>query len=281
MHTRPYTLFEPSSFKIPLVCDSPHSGTFYPSDFDYSASLSKLRSCEDTHVDELWKWAPHIGATLLTANFPRSYIDLNRAVTDIDLAMLEGNWPDPVSKSEKTNLGYGLIWRQIDSITSIYSRKLSVSEIQNRINNYYYPYYKTLFNVIKETLFEFGEVWHLNLHSMPNNAYERMKINNKYPLADFVLGDRDGTTCEPEFVDLIEKNLRFMGYKVSRNDPYKGMQIISEIGKPRKKQHSLQIEIRRPIYMDEKTRNPNKNFQVVKDDITVLLNNISEYLTHR
>ncbi|MGT2492987.1 hypothetical protein ACU4GD_27095 [Cupriavidus basilensis] len=43
---------------------------------------------------------------------------------------------------------------------------------------------------------------------MPNNAYERLKIQSPHPLADFVLGDRDGTTCEPDFVALVESELR-------------------------------------------------------------------------
>lgn len=39
---------------IPLVCDSPHSGTDYPPDFGYAVSTADLRKCEDTHVHWLW-----------------------------------------------------------------------------------------------------------------------------------------------------------------------------------------------------------------------------------
>jgi N-formylglutamate deformylase len=96
-----------------------------------------------------------------------------------------------------------------------------------------------------------------------------------------VLGDRDGTTCEPEFIEFIEQNLRSMGYSVSRNDPYKGMQLIANIGKPKENRHSLQVELRRPVYMDEITRIPNKNFHVVKNDLSQLLKNIKVYLNYR
>ena len=43
---------------------------------------------------------------------------------------------------------------------------------------------------------------------MPNDAYERLGRTSPHPLADFVLGDRDGSTCEPAFIALIETALR-------------------------------------------------------------------------
>ena len=30
---------------------------------------------------------------------------------------------------------------------------------------------------------------------------------------DFVLGDRDGTTCEPRFTELVRETLASMGYR--------------------------------------------------------------------
>ena len=278
----PYTLFKSEVDDIPLVCDSPHSGTLYPEDFQHAVPYSLLRAGEDTHIDELWSAAPHVGATLLKANFPRTYIDPNRTLNDIDQLLIDDIWPDPLEPSEKSRLGFGLIWRQLNATTPIYDRQLSIAEVKHRINQYYLPYHEALNRAIENKVDRFGGVWHLNLHSMPNNAYERLQIKNPpHPLADFVLGDRDGTTCEPEFIEFIEQNLRSMGYSVSRNDPYKGMQLIANIGKPKENRHSLQVELRRPVYMDEITRIPNKNFHVVKNDLSQLLKNIKVYLNYR
>jgi N-formylglutamate deformylase len=278
----PYTLFKSEVDDIPLVCDSPHSGTLYPEDFQHAVPYSLLRAGEDTHIDELWSAAPDVGATLLKANFPRTYIDPNRTLNDIDQLLIDDIWPDPLEPSEKSRLGFGLIWRQLNATTPIYDRQLSIAEVKHRINQYYLPYHEALNRAIENKVDRFGGVWHLNLHSMPNNAYERLQIKNPpHPLADFVLGDRDGTTCEPEFIEFIEQNLRSMGYSVSRNDPYKGMQLIANIGKPKENRHSLQVELRRPVYMDEITRIPNKNFHVVKNDLSQLLKNIKVYLNYR
>jgi N-formylglutamate deformylase len=278
----PYTLFKSEVDDIPLVCDSPHSGTLYPEDFQHAVPYSLLRAGEDTHIDELWSAAPDVGATLLKANFPRTYIDPNRTLNDIDQLLIDDIWPDPLEPSEKSRLGFGLIWRQLNATTPIYDRQLSIAEVKHRINQYYLPYHEALNRAIENKVDRFGGVWHLNLHSMPNNAYERLQIKYPpHPLADFVLGDRDGTTCEPEFIEFIEQNLRSMGYSVSRNDPYKGMQLIANIGKPKENRHSLQVELRRPVYMDEITRIPNKNFHVVKNDLSQLLKNIRVYLNYR
>ncbi|VGO11041.1 N-formylglutamate deformylase [plant metagenome] len=273
-----YTLRGPEAAPIALVCDSPHSGVDYPADFGHAVDRQVLRAAEDTHVEALWQGVPAVGGTLLAAHFPRSYVDANRSEDDIDAALLAEPWPQPLFPSEKTRLGYGLIWRRVNAATPIYDRLLSRDEVQGRIARCYRPYHAALANAIEDTAARFGGVWHLNLHSMPNNAYERLQIQSAHPLADFVLGDRDGTTCEPAFVDLIERELKACGYSVARNDPYKGVQLIAKIGQPARKRNSLQIEIRRPVYMDEASRERSADFATVQRDLSGLLGKIAAYL---
>jgi N-formylglutamate deformylase len=275
----PFVRTPPRGDVLPLVCDSPHSGTQYPPDFRAAAPLTRCREGEDTHVEALWEAVPAVGGTLLAANFPRVYIDPNRMLDDLDPGLLDGAWPAPLAPSEKSRLGYGLVWRNIDAGTPIYDRKLTVTEVQHRISHYYAPYHAALAQAVEDSYRRFGAVWHLNLHSMPNNAYERLKKINSHPLADFVLGDRDGTTCDPSFVALVEGALRARGYTVARNDPYKGVQLIAQIGRPAERRHSLQIEIRRPLYMNERTRERNENFAQVQSDMTGVLGEIAEYLS--
>ena len=273
-----FTLCAPVAPAIPLVCDSPHSGTTYPEDFGHAVPRTLLRAAEDTHVEALWQAAPDVGATLLAAHFPRSYIDANRTLDDLDPALLDAPWPTLLTPSEKTRLGYGLIWRNVNATTPIYARKLPVAEVQRRIRRCYLPYHEALAAAIEHTHAKFGAVWHLNLHSMPNNAYERLQIKSEHPLADFVLGDRDGTTCEPAFVDLVEQELKARGYTVARNNPYKGVQLIAQIGQPGRQRHSMQVEIRRPIYMDEASRERSAQFDTVQQDLTGVLQAIARYL---
>lgn len=278
---KPFELYLPAGEAIPLVCDSPHSGVAYPEDFRTALPHARLRSGEDTHVDALWRAAPEVGATLLAANFPRVYIDPNRTLDDLDESLLESPWPEPLKPGPKTHLGFGLIWRNVDRHTPIYDRKLTVEEVRARIDRYYRPYHAALNEAVDSAYRRFGAVWHLNLHSMPNNAYERLGIDSPHPLADFVLGDRDGTTCDAEFVQLVAAELRACGYTVAINDPYKGVELIARIGNPSQRRNSLQIEARRPIYMDEATREPNERFAQVQHDMGQVLRKIADYIRGR
>src|SRR5438445_514677 len=96
---------EPQAEALPLVLDSPHSGSVYPEDFAYCCPLPALRRAEDAYVDELFAAAPVHGASLIGALFPRSYIDVNRSPDDIDPAMLTGALPDYLVPNPVTRLG--------------------------------------------------------------------------------------------------------------------------------------------------------------------------------
>ena len=279
--SQPFIRHDPAAPAIPLVCDSPHSGTEYPADFGHVVSLEKLRQGEDTHVDALWKAVPEVGGTLLAALFPRTYIDPNRTLVDLDPTMIEGEWPEPLSPGVKTVLGKGLIWSRMDTETPIYNRQLSIQEVRSRIDSYYQPYHDALGELVERRYADFGALWHLNLHSMPSDAYRRLGMDPNRNLADFVLGDRDGTTCGREFVDLIASSLRDKGYSVAVNDPYKGVQLIAKIGDPEQNRHSLQIEINRAVYMDEVTREPNESFDRLQHDLNDLLREVAQYIRSR
>ncbi|MBI2772025.1 MAG: N-formylglutamate amidohydrolase [Burkholderiales bacterium] len=265
---------------IPLVCDSPHSGTWYPQDFGHAIARAPLRQSEDTHVDALWAGVPQVGGTLLCANFPRSYLDANRDQADIDVAMIEGTWPHAAHPSPRClELGIGLIWRETPERLPIYTRKLSVGEVEQRIASCWRPYREALARLLDEAAQKHGGCWHLNLHSMPSNAYERLALPPR-PLADVVLGDRHGTTCGPGFVDSVAQAFRARGYSVAVNDPYEGADLVRISGAPGRNRHSLQIEINRAIYMDEKTREPGPGFAALKDDIGQVLRDVSAFVQH-
>lgn len=277
----PFRITRPGSRRVPLVLDSPHSGTEYPADFDAAVERDLLRSSEDSYVDELWGHGPEVGATLIAANFPRSYIDPNRSFLDIDTQLLEAPWPGPAVPSRKTELGIGLIWRLLDSGQPIYGRKLSVAEVKNRIVAYHQPYQRAVKDALDEAHDHFGAVWHVNCHSMPALSGRISEEGPGKPRADFVLGDRDGTTCEPEFTAFVRDALTGMGYQVKVNDPYKGVELVRAFSDPKAQRHSLQIEVNRKLYMDERTRAKNAGFGKLKGDMDKLLVAIAKYAEER
>lgn len=249
---------------VPVVFDSPHSGRDYPADFGAVLPIEALRAAEDAFVDELFAAAPEHGAVLLRALFPRSYIDPNRAPDDIDPRMIEGSWPAPLNPGPKTELGIGLIRRAVAPGLFVYGRKLSVAEVEHRLARYWRRYHAALKGVLDRLHRAHGAVWHLNCHSMKSvaNGMTPDPAGTRRP--DIVLGDRDGTSCEPAFTRLAAETLRRFGFSVAVNDPYKGAEILRRHGRPAEGRHSLQIEIRRDLFMSEAMHVRNEGFARVE-----------------
>ena len=259
---------DPEVTELPLVFDSPHSGTGYPDDFGFCCPFDILRTAEDTFVDELYGAAPTLGATLIGAIFPRSYLDANRAVDDLDTALIDGTWPSLLAPSHKTRSGLGLVRRVVRPGTPIYDRKLTVAEVMARLEGCHTPYHRILDEACEGAHRKFGAVWHVNCHSMPSQRNGAKKGGH---CPDFVLGDRDGSTCAPEFTNFVAGVLRERGYTVRINEVYKGVEIVKRQGRPAARRHSLQIEVDRALYMDQKTLEKSPGFVRLQADITALI----------
>jgi N-formylglutamate deformylase len=190
---------------------------------------------------------------------------------------MDAPWPGPAVPSRKTQLGIGLIWRRVDTGQPIYARKLSVEEVKRRIVAYHQPYQRAVKDALDEAYDHFGAVWHINCHSMSATSDSISEEGPGKARADFVLGDRDGTTCDAEFTAVVADRLRAMGYSVKVNDPYKGVELVRAFSDPAEGRHSLQIEVNRRLYMDEATRQKLPGFDKLRGDLTRLLERVSAY----
>ncbi|CAN7656073.1 N-formylglutamate amidohydrolase [Variovorax paradoxus] len=241
----------------PLVLDSPHSGTVYPEDFRPACDLATLRRAEDTHVEKLYAFAPEMGAAWIEAHFPRSYLDANRDTTELDTALLDGPWTGPLSADPrvlaKVRLGKGLVWKLTDEGLPIYDRLLTVDEVRARIDNCWRPYHAAVAEAIDAAHARHGYSIHINCHSMPAVAGSHATDFPGLVHADFVIGDRDGSTADPALSQSICAHLRARGYSVDYNHPYKGVELVRRHGRPAEHRHSIQVEVNRKLYMDEAT----------------------------
>ena len=153
--------------------------------------MPALRQAEDAYVDELLGAAPDHGATLIAALFPRSYIDVNRAIDDIDPAVIEGEWPVPLHPTERSRLGVGLIRWLCRPGMSMYDGRLPAPVIADRIDRYYRPYHFQVASVLESFVGRFGQAWYIDCHSMPSRTPGGPA---RRATPDFVIGDRDGRT---------------------------------------------------------------------------------------
>lgn len=263
--------------RIPVVFDSPHSGLYYPPDFRPALPMDELRKAEDMYVDAFYAEAANHGAALLLAHFPRIYIDANRTLADMDQDLLDQPWPEPLEPGIKTQCGLGLIWRLAPNGQPIYDRKLSVAECQARIDTFYIPYHQALKHLLDERHAAFGTVYHVDCHSMPEFSGPNAPEGEGLPRADFVLGNRDGTTASPAFTNLVAGCLRGQGFSVAINDPYKGVELVRAYSDPAAKRHSLQVEINRRLYMNETTFAKSADFAATKAAIERLIGVIADF----
>lgn len=277
-----FRLHGPAVPDVPLVLDSPHSGVRFPSDFDAAVSELDLRDGEDCFVDQLYLPATELGVPLLAAEFPRTYLDNNRHAGDIDLELIEGgHWPHAYVPSGKAAIGKALIWRTLDDGRAIYDRKLAVEEVVARIERVHAPYHEALQALMAAAVERHGVVFHINCHSMNSIAGKMGEGGEGTERADFVLGDRDRTTCDPAFTEFVRRTLTAMGYAVMVNDPYKGVELVRAYSDPARGRHSLQVEINKRLYMDEERCEPNAGYAALQKNLTTLIEAIRGFVRSR
>jgi N-formylglutamate amidohydrolase len=267
----------PEHPRWPLVLDSPHSGFQMPSDFRATVSADELRDGEDCFIDELWMPATALGIPLLAAQFPRTYLDPNRHAGDIDLDLLEGGvWPGEHVPSGKARIGKALLWRTLDDGRPLYDRRLTVAEVQARIDRCHRPYHATLHSLLDRAHARFGVVFHINCHSMNAVSGSMGEGGAGVARADMVLGDRDGTTCDPAFTEFVRGALAGFGYDVKVNDPFKGVELVRAYSAPAAGRHSLQLEVNKRLYMEGSKGPKHAGFDALQRHLMALLERVGE-----
>lgn len=267
----------PRATPVPLVFDSPHSGLTIPADFHPAVSRERILVAADTHVDALFAAAPDVGAPLLAALFPRSFLDVNRSLLDMDISMVEGEWPHPVGRSPTAARGMGLMWRYAWGNEPMHARKLTVAEAEDRIRRYWQPYHATLAQLIHAAYGRFGTVYHINCHSMTAEGHAISSDGAGTQRADICLGDLNGTAASPEFVALIRDTLTAEGLDVALNKPFRGAVLTEAWSSPAHRRHSVQFEINRRLYMNETTRERTPGFDALQATLGRLCAVMAEY----
>lgn len=258
----------------PFVFNSAHSGSDYPERFLAMTRLDhvSIRQSEDAFVDELFGRAPHMGAPMLRAHFPRAYLDVNREPYELDPNMFKEKLPARFNTtSPRVAAGLGTIARMVAESKPIYRDRLALEDAVMRIDGIYKPYHATLQQMLTDTSSQFGFVVLIDCHSMP-----RLSRSGDRTPPDIVLGDRYGTTCAPAIVDIAEAVFAGAGLRVARNRPYAGGHTTRTYGRPSHGIHALQIEISRHLYMNEVTLTKNQGFDQIRAVATRLISALIE-----
>jgi N-formylglutamate deformylase len=270
----PFEILDPPDWRGPLVFNSPHSGSIYPRAFLAYAQLdlATLRRSEDSFVDDLFGGVVTRGFPLMRAHFPRCYIDVNREPYELDPRMFEGRLPSFANtRSMRVAGGLGTVARVVGDAHEIYDQRIPVDDALARIEGLYKPYHRALRRLITATHRDFGAAVLIDCHSMPSVAGSK----DDRPRADFVLGDRYGTSCVPVVAETIEATLSGFGFSVNRNKPYAGGFITEHYGNPSVGVHAIQLEVNRALYMDERRYERSDNFARLAAHLVALADRVA------
>ncbi len=281
----PYVIYRPAALLAPVVFSSPHSGRYYPEEFVAVSRLdrAKLKSSEDSYVDELYGAVPGLGGVLIAAQYARAYCDPNREPYELDPNMFSGALPPQANtRSPRVAAGLGTLPKTVGGGAEIYRGKLPVSEIERRLARSYRPYHEALRALVDEARRRFGWSLLIDCHSMPpmlplplgasgvsgsGGAWAEREDWRSDQLPNVILGDCHGGTCTGVITQVVEDKFRSLGYHVQRNSPYAGGFTTRHWGHPQTGSQALQIEISRALYMDADGKEKGPGFAKMQADL--------------
>ena len=270
-----YHLTQPGARDTSVIFASPHSGRDYTSAFlaQVCVDIEQIRSSEDAFVDQLYAAAPDAGAPLLRAVAPRAFVDLNRSADELDAALIAG--VRRVSSNPRVASGLGVIPRVVANGRMIYDGKIPLAVAHERIKGFWRPYHDRLQALLDESHQAFGQAILIDCHSMPHEAVAPLNFGNGVP-PNVVLGDRFGASAGTSIVEQAEAAFAAAGFRVARNAPFAGAYIAQHYGRPSRRQHVLQVEIDRSIYMDEATLRPHSGFDETQARLTQVIAELAQ-----
>lgn len=241
-----FNLLEPVSTKVPIVVSSPHSGVEFPQDLKNLYNQELVQAPEDTDwfVHQLYDFVSEMGITMISANYSRWVIDLNRN-PDCQPLYTDGRIITELCPT-RNFLGEPIYQNNYQP---------DKNEIEQRLTKYYWPYYQKIQQVIDELKSEFGYVIFWDAHSI--KQYVPTISKDKFP--DLILGDNDGNAASSVLAQAALSHFEMRGHHINYNDPFKGGHLTRYFGKPEVNQHALQLEMTKINYMDNAEQNYHPN----------------------
>lgn len=232
-----FNIIEPTASEVPIIISSPHSGTYFPDPIKsrIKPELASRPDDADWFIDKLYDFAPSLGITMITANYCRWVIDLNR---------------DP---QQKPLYDDGRVITGLCPLTDfnglpLYSHNPpDESEIQQRLEDYFLPYHQKVEEMLAETKAKFGKALLFDAHSIRKVVPGIQK--DAFP--DLILGDNDLNSASASVIATAFDELKTGDYHIEHNHPFKGGFITRSFGRPEQNIHALQLEMAKTNYMDD------------------------------
>ncbi|MBI3283235.1 MAG: N-formylglutamate deformylase [Burkholderiales bacterium] len=235
--TTPFHFREGSA---PLLISMPHAGTAIPADIAAQMLPVALAKADtDWHLPLLYDMADGLGASVISAEYSRYVIDLNRAPDNANLYPGQDTTGlCPVDTFHKQPL-------------YVADKLPSAAEVQRRIAAYWQPYHQQLQAELARLLSVHGHVLLWDAHSIASQVPRFFA--GKLP--DLNFGTADSVSCDLGLQDALMQVLKqspaAQAYTHVFNGRFKGGYITRHYGQPARRIHAVQLEMSQCLYMDE------------------------------
>lgn len=222
----------------PLLISVPHDGReLAPGMASRMTDIGLSLPDTDWHVRQLYDFASLLGAGVVSANYSRYVVDLNRPSSD------EALYAGQVST--------GLCPVRTFAGEAIYrdDSNIDFEESRQRIETYWSPYHTKIeseLSVIKER-FGYALLW--DAHSI------RTMVPDLFSgaLPELNIGTVNGSSCDSNLEKAVAEVANDSGYSCVRNGRFSGGHITRHFGDPAEKVHAIQLELTQHCYMDEES----------------------------
>jgi N-formylglutamate amidohydrolase len=221
--------------RTPILVSVPHYGTeplphITRDDYSEPWFATFPYGFADTFVGDLYGDLDAHGATVLATPFSRIFVDVNRRRDDFE------------HRDGEVRSRRGVVRTHTMREVPIFRQPLALTDLEDRLQALYDPYYSTLERLLDEIRGVYGYALLLDGHT---GSPRRMKDHQ------VIIGTRHETTCAPEIVATVASIFARGGLEVHQNvSGYAGGNIVTTYGQPqRERVHALQLEINASLLM--------------------------------
>lgn len=225
----------------PLLVSVPHDGQGLPDDVAASMTeVGKALPDTDWHVTRLYQFAQDMGASIISANYSRYVVDLNRPADDASL--YEGQ------------RATGLCPLQTFDGRELYTGDV-VIDTGARLARYWRPYHDKIRTTLDELRARHGYALLWDAHSIASRV--PALFDGELPVLNF--GTFDGRSCDASLAEAVMRVADDSPYEAVLNARFKGGFITRHYGQPQERVHAAQLELAQRAYMDEKSGSYDEN----------------------
>ena len=243
-----------------IVLHIPHASKHIPYEYLKYFTLSK----KDLQF-ELLKMTDHFTDELFDVSYDNIYqlkFPISRLLVDVE--RFEKDELEPMFK-----VGMGCVYEKTHDGKSL---KL-VKDIKHELNNKFYKiHHENFTKFVDVKLKQNNKVLIIDCHSFPKHSLP-YELNQEVDRPKICIGTDNFHTSEKlknSFGELFEG----LNLTVKYNEPFKGSIVPLKFYNKDKRVQSVMIEVRRDLYMNEKTGVKNNKFQEIKYILNNIIKNI-------